>query len=62
MDNVCLVLSAGEVIVPMDLLDYDSSFTPALLRAFGSFVVAANDAGEGCNLLVLLLLHLYTSH
>jgi hypothetical protein len=46
MDSICLLLPAGEVIVPLDLLDYDSSFTPALLRAFGSFVIAANDEGE----------------
>lgn len=40
-----LVCSAGQVVLPCDLLRFESRFRPAILRAFGSHVLAASDAG-----------------
>lgn len=36
---------AGDVILPLDLLRFDPRFRPSILRAFGSHVLAANNAG-----------------
>jgi hypothetical protein len=38
--------SAGQVVLPLDLLQFEAAHRPALLRAFGSYVIAATDAGE----------------
>ena len=35
----------GQVVLPADLLEAEPRWRPALLRAFGSHVLAANDAG-----------------
>lgn len=40
-----LAASAGDVVVPTDLLSYGSKHEAAVLRAFGGFVIARNDAG-----------------
>lgn len=40
---------AGDVILPLDLLRFEPRFRPAILRAFGSHVLAANNAGAPWN-------------
>lgn len=37
-------LGQQAVMLPLDLLDFDAVHRPALLRAFGGFVIAADDA------------------
>jgi hypothetical protein len=37
-------LGAQAVVLPLDLLEYEPIHRPALLRAFGGLVVAADDA------------------
>jgi hypothetical protein len=36
-------IGAARVIFPLDLLQYDSMYEPAMLRAFGGYVIAADD-------------------
>ncbi|PRW20630.1 putative polyamine transporter isoform A [Chlorella sorokiniana] len=38
---------AGQVVLPLDLLRFEPRFRPAMLRAFGSHVLAASDAVAG---------------
>lgn len=37
-------LGSDKVVLPLDLLDFDKKYAPAMQRAFGGYVIAADDA------------------